>query len=41
MGLEVFRSEEQAEEQVGADYTQTEKNQALAKGEIEEAIPLI
>jgi hypothetical protein len=32
--------EEQAKKQVGTDYIQTEKNQALAKGEIEGAIPL-
>jgi hypothetical protein len=40
LGPGVVRPGEQAEEQVGADYTQTEKDQALAKGEIEGAIPL-
>jgi hypothetical protein len=40
LGPGVVYPGEQAEEQVGADYTQTEKNQALAKGEIEGAIPL-
>jgi hypothetical protein len=40
LGPGVVRPGEQAEEQIGADYTQTEKDQALAKGEIEGAIPL-
>jgi hypothetical protein len=40
LGPGVFRPGEQAKEQVRADYTQTKKDQALAKGEIEEAIPL-